>query len=58
MLQMKEQDKTPDLSKVEIGSLLHSSWGSHKGWFAIPSSSGLCFVRTFHYNQSVLGGPT
>ena len=25
--------------------------------FAIPSSSGLDFVRTFHYDLSVLGGP-
>ena len=26
-------------------------------WFAIPFSSGLCFVRTLHYDLSVLGGP-
>ena len=28
------------------------------GWFAIPSSSGSHFVRTFHYDPYVLGGPT
>ena len=27
-------------------------------WFAIPFSSGPCFVRTLHRNPSVLGGPT
>ena len=27
-------------------------------WFAIPFSSGPCFVRTLHYDPSVLGGPT
>ena len=26
-------------------------------WFAIPFSNGPCFVRTLHYDQSVLGGP-
>ena len=26
-------------------------------WFAIPSSSGLCFVRMLHYDQSIVGGP-
>ena len=26
-------------------------------WFTIPSSSGLCFVRTFHHDPSILGGP-
>ena len=26
-------------------------------WFAIPSSSGPCFVRTLHYNPSILAGP-
>ena len=25
-------------------------------WFAIPSSSGPRFVRTLHYDLSVLGG--
>ena len=24
-------------------------------WFAIPSSSGPCFVRTLHYDSSILG---
>ena len=24
-------------------------------WFAIPSSSGPCFVRTLHYDLSILG---
>ena len=28
------------------------------GWFAIPSSSGFHFVRTLHYDPSVLGGST
>ena len=27
-------------------------------WFAIPFSSGTHFVRTFHHDPSVLGGPT
>ena len=27
-------------------------------WFAIPSSTGPCFVRTVHYDPSVLGVPT
>ena len=27
-------------------------------WFAIPFSSGPRFVRTLHYDPSVLGGPT
>ena len=27
------------------------------GWFAIPSSSGSCFVRTLFYDLSVLGDP-
>ena len=31
---------------------------SKLGWFAIPSSSRSCFVRTLHYDPSVLGGPT
>ena len=26
-------------------------------WFAIPSSSGLNFVRTLHYDPSVLASP-
>ena len=26
-------------------------------WFAISSSSEPCFVRTLHYDSSVLGGP-
>ena len=38
--------------------LLHSEilTASILGWFAIPSSSGLCFVRTLCYDLSVLGG--
>ena len=28
------------------------------GWFAIPSSSGSHFVRTLHYDLSILGGCT
>ena len=27
-------------------------------WFAIPFSSGPCFVRTLHHDPSILGGPT
>ena len=27
------------------------------GWFAIPSSSGSCFVRILHHDPSVFGGP-
>ena len=27
-------------------------------WFAIPFSSGPCFVRTLYYDPSVSGGPT
>ena len=27
-------------------------------WFAIPFSSGPCFVRNFHHDPSVLGSPT
>ena len=27
-------------------------------WFAIPFSSGPCFVRTPHHDLSVLSGPT
>ena len=27
-------------------------------WFAIPFSSGPCFVRTLHHVLSILGGPT
>ena len=27
------------------------------GWFAIPPSSGSCFVRTLHYVPSILGSP-
>ena len=27
-------------------------------WFAIPFSSGPCFVRTLHHEPSILGGPT
>ena len=27
-------------------------------WFAIPFSDGPHFVRTLHYDPSVLGGPT
>ena len=27
-------------------------------WFAIPFSSGPCFVRTLHHDPSVLDGPT
>ena len=26
-------------------------------WFVSPSSSGPCFVRTLHYDLSILGGP-
>ena len=28
------------------------------GWFAIPSSIGSRFVRTLHYDPSILGDPT
>ena len=28
------------------------------GWFAIPSSSGSCFIRMLHCNPSIFGGPT
>ena len=27
-------------------------------WFAIPSATGSCSVRTLHHNPSILGGPT
>ena len=27
-------------------------------WFAIPFSTGLCFVRTLHHHPSILNGPT
>ena len=27
-------------------------------WFAIPLSSGPCFIRTLHYDPSILDGPT
>ena len=27
-------------------------------WFAIPFYSGPCFLRTFHHDRSILGGPT
>ena len=27
-------------------------------WFAIPFSSGPCFVRTLHHDPSISGGPT
>ena len=27
------------------------------GWFAIPSTSGSCFVRTLYYDLFFLGGP-
>ena len=27
-------------------------------WFAIPFSSGPCFVRILHHDLSILGGPT
>ena len=27
-------------------------------WFAIPFSSGQCFVRTLHHDPSILRGPT
>ena len=27
-------------------------------WFAIPFSSGACFVRTLHHDLSILCGPT
>ena len=40
----------------------HTVHGALKGrilkWFAIPFSSGPCFVRTLHHGLSVLGGPT
>ena len=39
---------------------LYCSWGSrdrNTGWFAIPSSSGPHFVRTLHFDPSILGGP-
>ena len=40
----------------------HDVHGILKGrtlkWFAIPFSSGLCFVRTLHHDSSILGGPT
>ena len=26
-------------------------------WFAIPFSSGPCFVRTLHHDPTILGGP-
>ena len=32
--------------------------GSILGWFAIPSFSGSCFVRTLCCDPSILGGPT
>ena len=35
------------------GVLMASIWG----WFVIPSSSGLCFVRTLHFDLSILGDP-
>ena len=39
---------------------LYSSWGSHSKYtgFAILSSSGSHYVRTLHYDLSVLAGPT
>ena len=27
-------------------------------WFAIPFSTGPCFVRTLYHDPSILGGPT
>ena len=40
----------------------HTVYGVPKArilkWFAIPFSSGPCFFRTLHHDQSILGGPT
>ena len=39
----------------------HTSWGSqgkNTEWFAIPFSSGPRFLRTFHHDPFILGGPT
>ena len=49
------------LSVSYLFAFSYCSWGSrgkNTEWFAIPFSSGPCFVRTLHYNLSILGGPT
>ena len=47
---------------VNMGAFFHTVHGVLKArilkWFAIPFSSGPHFVRTLHYDPSVLGGPT
>jgi len=47
---------------VEDKNTVHTVHGVPKAriqkWFAIPFSSGPRFVRTFHHDTSVLGGPT
>ena len=44
---------------VVCHSLLHEVLrASILGWFAIPYSSGSCFVRALHYDPSIVGGPT
>ena len=48
--------------QCHIFLLLHTVHGVLKAriltWFAIPFSSGPCFIRTLHYDPSILGGPT
>ena len=36
--------------------LMGFSWEEY--WIAIPSSTGPHFIRTLHYDPSILGGPT
>ena len=47
---------------VEDKNTVHTVHGVPKAriqkWFAIPFSSGPRFVRTFHHDTSILGGPT
>ena len=38
--------------------ILFMGFSRQECWFAIPFSSGPCFVKTLHHDPSFLGGPT
>ena len=52
---------SPTIFQCPIFSPFHTVHGVLKAriikWFAIPFSSGPCFVRTLHHNRSILDGP-
>ena len=52
---LNEKEQNYDLLRLFIHGVLKARMLK---WFAIPFSSGTRFVRTLHYDPSILGGPT